>query len=219
MKIRYGSTWLAPGGVELTSGYSINGSQVNDTVQYYRAAQASLRPRGLRSEQISFSVNRLFNSSREAERFVASHFAELSQQQDLYLFCGPDADQEIVLYEDAVLDNVARSFSGTNVLLTYTFSAGAATFDTPPPTVTEPDASMIKRGATAISNGASSLAVVFSVPFSGTPVVVPCVQIPSGGDFIFATVRDGTVSASGFTADLSGAVPNANYKLSWIASA
>lgn len=218
MKSRFGNVWLAPGSVERVAGLSLNGTQLNDEAQFYRAASTTLYARGGRAHAIGFGATRGFNSVLEAERFVHEHFSTLPEQADLVFFIGA-GDEQIVTYPDAVIDAVGVSYIGTSVRLQYSLRASAPLFDEPPPTVTEPDADMIKRGTTAIANGATSVAVTFSVPFAGTPVVTVSMQSPNGGDAIWAWVRDGTVSTTGFTADLSGAVPSGDYKLAWIASA
>lgn len=79
----------------------------------------------------------------------------------------------------------------------------------------------VAAGKTAISNGAESVAKVFDTAFaSGANVaVIATVAMPSGGDNIFATIDESTVSNTGFTARLSAAAPNGNYKLNWMAVA
>jgi hypothetical protein len=218
MKVRFGTIWLAPGGIESTSGFSINGQQINDPIQFYRATSTLFRPRGQRSDAIAFVSERKFNSVAEAERFLATFFSDLPEQADLYLFCGDDAEQ-IVVYEDAVINNVARSSRGVSVTLQFNLSAGLPQTDTPAPDVTEPDADMIKRGTPAITSGEDSIDVTFTTPFATTPVVVVAIQSPDGGDVIAARVRDGSVTTDGFTADLSAPAPASGYKLPYIACA
>jgi len=220
MKVRFGSIWLAPGGIEFASGFSVNGQQVNDPVQYYRAAAMAFRPRALRSDTISFSVMRRFDTQKEAESFVLTHLLDLPAQESLYLFCGYDDDQTIVRYDGTVVNSAQRTFSGTTVTIQYNLSAPLAVTDSPPPSYAEPDDTMIKRGIVAIASGADTVAVTFSVPFSGTPgAVIPKIICPSGGSRIFEDIIDGTISATGFSVQLSAPVPSSGYKLSYIASA
>lgn len=220
MKIRYDSLWLAPGGFEDTiSGLSINGLQINDEFRFCRAAASLFQPRGNRSTTISFGVNRLFDTLRAAERFYHSQFVDLAQQGALYFQAGIDTDSEWIRYDGAVIESILPRQSGRTVTIQYTFRAGLPVFDSAPPTVIEPTTDMIRRSISPISSGATFLAVTFAIPFSSLPVVVPVMQNPAGGDYITCTLRDGSVSVNGFTVDFSAPVPNANYKLSWFASA
>lgn len=220
MKIRYDSLWLAPGGFEdTTSGLSINGLQINDEFRLCGAAAVALQPRGNRSTTISFSVARIFDTLRAAERFYHSQFSDVAQQGSLYFQAGIDADSEWIRYDGAVLDTILPRQSGRSVIVQYSFRAGIPVFDSAPPSVTEPTSDMIRRSTTAIALGASSVTVTFSTPFSSLPVVLANVQSPNGADYITCVIRDSSVTVSGFTADLSAPTPTANYKLSWIASA
>jgi hypothetical protein len=219
MKVQFGSIWLAPGLIECASDFTVNGQQVNDAVEFYRAAAVAFFPRGLRFDQISFSVTRKFDTSKEAESFVLSHFGDLATQGSLYLYCGYDDDQTIVRYDGAVIDQPVRTFKGTSVIVQYTFRGGIPITDSPPPSYAEPNDAMIKRNLEAIPLGNDAYTVTFSAAFTSTPVIVANLQCPAGGDRIFADVIDGTVSATGFQVQLSGPTPSSGYKLSWIASA
>jgi hypothetical protein len=219
MKIRFGSTWLASGNVESAAGVAINGTQINDEQQFYRALAAVFRARGGRSITLTFYVTRRFDTLREAQRFSFEHFDQLPQQESLYYYLGTDADSEIVRFDGAVIDGCSAVPSGCTAQVQYSFRAGRPNYDSPPPSYTEPDADMIKRDVVTIDSGDDEVVVTFSVPFSGTPVIVTTMQIPAGGDRITAEVVDGTVSSSGFTAKLSAVTPGVGYKLSWIASA
>jgi hypothetical protein len=75
-----------------------------------------------------------------------------------------------------------------------------------------------QNGITAIGSGVDLIAVVFPYEFASVPSqVIAIIEKPSGGDNIFATVRRDTITTTGFTAELSGATPDANHKLSWVA--
>ena len=70
-----------------------------------------------------------------------------------------------------------------------------------------------------LTEGATSATV--SVEFGFTPTaIVAIVAKPDGsGSNIFATIRQDTISATGFTVDFSSAIPGIGYKLNYIASA
>lgn len=73
-------------------------------------------------------------------------------------------------------------------------------------------------GAVAIVNGASTVTVTAAWIFTPTTVVVSIIT-PIGGDQIFATVEQSTISASGFVATLSSPAPTNGYSMSYIATA
>jgi hypothetical protein len=76
-----------------------------------------------------------------------------------------------------------------------------------------------EMGSATIVNGASSV-VIAGMGWSFIPTtVVVTVVIPSGGSNLYATVDSSTISADGFTANLSVAAPTAGYSLSYIATA
>lgn len=79
----------------------------------------------------------------------------------------------------------------------------------------------VQAGKQAITNGTDTGSVVYGTAFAGgANVDVVCVVAkPAGGDNIFATVKDDTVTETGFQYDLSAPVPATGYKLNWMAVA
>lgn len=70
-------------------------------------------------------------------------------------------------------------------------------------------------GATAITNGAATVTVDLSaLSLTAAPQVVATVIGPAGAYNIFPTVTD--VTATGFVASLSAAVPSSQYVLNWV---
>lgn len=219
MKLSFGSIILSDGLIASASGLVLNGTQVNDRADFVRASYAAFYPRGLRAHSLSFRVSRTFDTPRLAARFALEHFKTLPEQGALALYIGTIADGEWASSADAVLNACSPRAIGLSCEVEYSFSLSEITLDAADPGLTEPDSSMIKRATTAITSGASSVAVTFAAPFASVPVVTCSMQSPSGGDAIFAWVRDGSVSTTGFTADLSAPVPASGYKLSWQAAA
>jgi hypothetical protein len=76
----------------------------------------------------------------------------------------------------------------------------------------------VEAGSHAISNGASSVSVVFPTPFASAPVVNATVMRPAGNNNVYCDIDTASVTVLGFTATLSSAAPNGNYKLNWIAT-
>lgn len=71
------------------------------------------------------------------------------------------------------------------------------------------------NGQCAIGDASDSGSVTLGL--SATPRrVFPFVQKPAGGLNLFASIVDGTLSATGFTFNLSGLTDSANYKLDYI---
>jgi|SRR5581483_10520713 len=219
MKAVFGTINLVPGGVESTSGATVNGQQINDEVQFYRALAATRFARGNRSLIIGFSVERLFATYHLAERFVFEHFTLLPQQDSLYLTIGDGTDTEVVRFDNAVPQSVRLGVQkGLTVPVVYSFACGMPVFSSPSPTLTEPDTTMFKRSSDPITPGATTQTVTFSVAFPGTPVVSkPGVSIPGGGDFLEAWVVAGSVSSTGFQVEFNAACPGSGYTLDWIA--
>lgn len=87
--------------------------------------------------------------------------------------------------------------------------------DTPPTTIIQDVVLNVRAGKPAITNGNDFIDIVFASAFgSGANVVVTGgVSKPSGGDNIFATLREDSVSETGCRFELSAAVPATGYKL------
>lgn len=79
--------------------------------------------------------------------------------------------------------------------------------------------SALQGDALPVASGVSSLAVTFPTAFTAAPrTVMASLITPAGGALIECTVDGSTITANGFTARFGAAMPNANYKLSWIAN-
>lgn len=129
MRAKYGSVWIAPGGVEGTTGAGWQCSQQNDEFVLLGAEAASFFARGGRATSFPFSVNRVFGTEAAAILFMATHVAELAQQGDLQLFADDalDDDPAAELLE-AVLEGVEFSeIRGCSLLVKYTFRGGVFT--------------------------------------------------------------------------------------------
>jgi hypothetical protein len=197
---------------------SVNGQQVVDEVEFFRALRKAFYGRGLRSVEFGFSVQRFFASLARAEAFFFTGYNDLPDEGDLVLGCGEgDADAQNVGIVGAVLDSCdATRLQGTVVVVRYRFRGGRFTTDVSPGP--EPDEDVIRRGTVNIADAATSKAVVFSSVMSGVPVVACNLVMPTtGGDAIFATIIEDTVTTAGFTVAFSGPVPSGSYKLNYIA--
>ena len=73
------------------------------------------------------------------------------------------------------------------------------------------------RGTQAIGSGVDSIAVTGLALPSVPAQVLVTVRKVTGGLNLFATVRDDSITTSGFTADLSAATDATTYKLDFLA--
>ena len=74
-----------------------------------------------------------------------------------------------------------------------------------------------QRGVISIDSGATDGTLTFADAFSTAPAqVLLTLQRPSGGAWIWPMVT-GTPTTTGFAWELSGATPDANHKIHWIA--
>ena len=74
-----------------------------------------------------------------------------------------------------------------------------------------------KANVAAIAAAATSKVVVFTSPFGSIPSVVAWLTSSAGSPDLLSIIGV-SVSAAGFTANLSTETPDATYSLNWIAS-
>lgn len=217
MRIRINDIYLTGDFLELPRGLAVNGQQVVDEVQFFRAIAASYFGRGNRSLAISWSIERTHDSVKEAQVFLLTHYKDLPNEGDVVFECGFPGDTQNVVLADAVLEAVAQgAHSGRCTVFSYTLRGGQPSTDIIPGDV-EVDEDVTRRSTVAIGSGETSVDVGFANAMTGTPTVVAVVVTPDGGDQIFCTVTESSISASGFSAVLSGPAPGSGYKLSYIA--
>lgn len=221
MKVVFGTVSLTPSDVETTAGLTVNGQQINDVVQFFRALAETFFDRGNRSVQIGFSVKRIFDTPRIAGRFCFEHFTLLPTKESLYITVGDDVDNEVVRFDGAVIESVPVSLPmGVSVQVNYTFLCGLPIFNSSPPNVTEPSSSMIQRIRVALTAGDTSKAITWPSVFGSTPVAGrPSVEVPNGSDFIDAWIQAGTVNTTGCTVTFNAPIPGSGFFVSLIACA
>ena len=102
-------------------GFTFNGRQIVQEVQFLRAAHSTFFARGNRSVSLSFSVTRIFDSVENAELFMLGHYESLSDgPASLVLTC---EDTEVFI-ADAVLESVSEpNYIGASVTVQYSFRA------------------------------------------------------------------------------------------------
>ncbi len=194
------------------TGFALNGRQVVQEEQFIRAAQATLFARGNRTLRFSFSVTHTFGTIAEAETFALTHYANLADGPATLVFqCGTASEAVSEVYiTGAVLENVSNHYVGTCVTFTYAFAGSAITAIVP---VTEEE-DMPSRSF-SIPSGVDTFPVTGQA-WPSIPVrVLPHVRIPADGDNIEAHVVDGTITADGFTIQLTGVTPAVGYYLDY----
>lgn len=215
MRIKFANIWISGGGLEGPSGLSVNGDQVIDDAQFFRALAATHYARGNDSTSISFSVEREHASTKAAEVYVLMHRKNLPKEGDCVFYCGAPGDEQEVALLGAVLSITGGSYLGRSTRLTYTIQGGLPQTDSIPEGE-EIDPDVTRRGTVNIPNAATTVSVTYST-MTGAPYVTVTVYAPSGGDAIFGTVVDGSITSSGFDVILSGPTPTGDYKLGYIA--
>ena len=223
MRLTLVSTQLADSTV-LTphSGITLNGRQLVDDAEFFRAATARVFARGNFGTTLQFSVTHSFSSQREAEVFFLTQPGSVPTSGLVTAICGVSGDTQTCYLEDAVVESVALPpYKGVSVEVQYTIRGGLWTSDVPaelPGTADSPETTIVmRRGRVSITSGDSSVVVTFSAALSSVPTVTASISRPTGGDAIWAIIREDSVTTSGFTADLSGATPASGYKLNYIA--
>lgn len=217
MKAKYGNTWLALGGLEGTSGANWNGTQVNDDLAFFRAAARSFTPRGGRETVFGFRVGRGFDTEALAAEFCGLHFGQLPVQGDLLL---TDEESTFALtLADAVLESVRiADVIGTFVVVEYSFRGGLFTGSETVPDEDDIDADgndTMKLNVENLSLNDETKAIVFITPFGGVPRKVNFVVEAPGSSPGVGNAGVRSVSASGFTAVFSAAIPDTGYKIRW----
>lgn len=215
MRITFGTAELASDDLALGRvgpvGLALNGSEIVEAVEFFRAAYTTFIERGGRSQEVSFSVERFFASEARALRFLARHHDELPSAGDLRM----TLDGETLALPDAKLASVGRGeWRGLSCRVNYTLRGSAWSADYDP--LPEPDPAMTRTGLATVAADALSVAVVFSSPLPAAPQWVPgaVLQMPTaGGDVIFASPIADTITASGLTFALSGPPSSSGYKL------
>lgn len=222
MKIFFGGIQLTDWSDYPAQNVSVNGETVFEAVDIVRAAAKRFFSRGNDRVTLSFTVRREFATHNEAQAYLLTAFSTLPKFGTCRVVCGApgeeDDEQEVFIYNAVLAAMPQGIFNGVEVIASFNIQGGAAVTDSPPDLLIGGE-DVIMRGKQAIANGAETVAVVFGVSFApGTNVVVNAnVAKPNGGSNIVATIRDDLVTVNGFTAELSGPVPDANHKLYWTA--
>lgn len=221
MEISLNSTLLASS-ANLSRGrigprdLQVNGRLLVDEDDFFRAGSPVYEVRGGAGVQLLFTVEHVCASPEAAELFALTHWTQLPKSGALLCQLGAHA----LYLHGAVLDTITiEPARGLCVPVRYSLRGGLFASDAPPELPIAPGeaAVVMRRGKVAIAAGVSSVAVVFTAPLAVIPTVTPSISRPTGGDNITAILREDTVSTTGFTVDLTGETPNADFVLHYTA--
>jgi hypothetical protein len=224
VRIQYASIILAPGGLLGEAfGATVNGEQVVDETEFFRAAAKAVWPGGNRTQEFSVSVWRRFGSIRAASVFCLMHYGQLPNVGQLAVYCGEPGDLQVATLNEAVLASVAIvEQRGSSVQVRYSWkgtgwNSDIVPGDDPFPDDPEEESDVTRRSTVNLPADAVTHEVTFANPLAGTPVVVPSMVIPDGGDLISCSIVKGSVSGTGFTVAFSFPIPSSEYQLSYVA--
>ena len=123
MKVQYGSTWLASGGVDGAFGLVIDGAQTNEVAQIFRAASVSSFARLNRSARVSFKVNKIYNSEGALVTALANLLTALDASNLLTIY--DETQATAILMYGAVIDYARHAPPvGLSVVVEYGFRGG-----------------------------------------------------------------------------------------------
>lgn len=196
------------------AGLSWNGAPILDVAQIFRAPFATVFGRGDGPEEFAFSSTWNFSTTGEALIFCSSHRTTLPVQADLTLV--DDDGVTSVVMRGAVRDVRIGSVRGTSVQVDYKFTGSKFDLLEDVPEFSE-DPDHMKVDVVDLNADDESVAIVFATPFGDVPRKPDLIiEAPFGQPAIGVVgVRD--VTAAGFTAVFSAALPSSGYKGRWSA--
>lgn len=230
MQVLYETTYLAPGQFQSADAIALNGSQLVDKAEFFRAATKTFFPRGNVSVDFQFTVHYSFATTVAAEVFLLTLSGQVPMTSAdngvLQCLCGAEnpATSQICYMSGAVLKSFTiTKVVGTSIDVRYSFEGPGFTTTTPSSGLpTFPNSNEItpvmRRGRVAISPGATTVAVTYSSQLPGNPGADPdCwVSGPTGSPMFEAWTLTDTSTTSGFTAALGVACPGSGYYLNYV---
>lgn len=217
MKIIFAGVVLADWFSNPAQNVLCNGAQVVDAVDIVGSANKRLYSRGNAVVTLTFSARQLFSGLKEAGVFLLNAWDTMPKTGTCECQCGTSGDYQSVYLYNAVLEAMPSATAiGKAVDVAYTIRAAYTTTSTPPQQILDASGYMILAGSSTVSSGASYLDITFSTPFSSQPVVTANLAVPSGGDNLWASVRDDLTTVSGTRVQFSGSIPaSGTYKVYW----
>lgn len=229
MIVLFNTTYLAPGQYQAADKVRLNGEQIVDEADFFRAATKAYFPRGNVGIEFSFVTHWSFPTLVAAEVFALTHIGQLPMTNTdsdlLQCTCGEvtPATQQVVYGANAVLKSARiLEYKGTSVDVEYTLLVPAFSSSVPPggvPAYPNPNelVQVFRRGKIAIPNGATTVVVAYSSALPGLPGADPYCWVsgPTGSPIFGSETLTDTVTTSGFTAQLSTPAPSGAYFLNY----
>jgi hypothetical protein len=194
------------------SGISLNGETIFDDAAFFRADFATLFGRGRGPRTFEFTVLAIFSSESDAITFAATHEDGLPVQADLVLT--DDADTLSLRMADAISQASIGRIIGVSVEVHYRFT-GARFIQESPADIPDPTTDSMKVGQQNISAADESAVVTFPAAFGAAPTYVNLIVEEPVAAAPVSVVGLENVTAAGFTAKFSAAVPGSGYKARW----
>lgn len=198
----------------------INGTQVVDVQQLFRALEVRAVGRGNKQDVVTFSAREQCNTVQDAEVAMLRRLRLLPSEGLLQVTIGT-GETALTFHLDAALQSVGRTYAGQSPAFRYTFVGGLfrQADTTSGETIYLPEEGLIvKKGKITLTEGDLTKTVTFAEAFESDPEVYPVVILPEGGDIITCALN-GEATAAGFEVVFSAPVPAGVYKLSWMAFA
>ena len=229
MQILFETTYLAPGQAQSADQIALDGEQIVDEADFFRAATRTFFPRGNISVSFEFTVHYVFNTLGAAEVFLLTLPGQVPMTSAdngvLQCICAPEIpSQTATCYmSGAVLRkcSIVKAV-GVSISVRYSFVGPGFTSSVPGtglPTYPNPNeiTQVFRRGKIALLPGATSQAVTYTSALPGAPGADPYCWIsgPTGGAMFDCWTADDTVTTAGFTAQFAAAVPGSGYYLNY----
>jgi hypothetical protein len=230
MQVLLDTAYLAPGQAQSAADIVLNGQQVVDEAEFFRAASVTFYPRGNQRTTFEFSVNYVYATAVLAEVALLTFPSQVPMTAlatgMLQCLCGAEtpATSQICYMPGSVLERIAVTQIGVSLKVRYFIVGPGFTTSTPGqglPTFPNPNeiVQVFRRGKILITPGATTVAVVFSSALPGTPGCDPeCyVSATTGLAGFEAWALTDTVTTAGFTAQLAAACPvSGTYYLNYV---
>lgn len=210
-QIQYGSIWLATGGRESPAGFQINGQQTVQIAPILRSATAGVYGRGNKYLTITFNITRQHASVAAAQTFLWTHALTLPKSGTAVFY---QDNEDTVVVADAVLTAFEQSYTGRSTKHIYTLAGRSAEVVTTLP----PEDSTMIMGTINIPNGVTEFDVTdLALPYTPSHVG-GFMRKPTGGDDLFPTIVESSITTDGWTVTLSASTTDGNYKYTYLIS-
>lgn len=200
---------------------SINGVRVLDEAQIIRATNPRLYDRGNRKTILGFRSWRYYADNATAQNAALTANSAWPTAGAVVITCGEGTEtRQTVNCASAFLTIQVLQLVGSSVQYAFSLTCVDLIPTTPNPDIVPTTGFTVLANQLAIPNATSSQAVTFGTPFTGggLPTVLQDLASAIAADpAIKSTLREGSVSNSGFTVDLAAPTGNANYVLNWAA--